>query len=113
MPNTIRICGVDYSPCWVIERGGIEGIETQTKVFWLTPSCDGDGHAIKKRRPYPPREIRQVTTTPPDLTKDFPNTVSRLLTSRREYWEKTHTLEQYLADYPDTPNPPTQEAFNH
>ncbi|MSU62124.1 MAG: hypothetical protein EXS31_06970 [Pedosphaera sp.] len=111
MQTTVRICGVDYPDCEVVEHGEHWGIKTQGKIFWVFLECDHDGNEITMLPPFLPREIRAVTNQVPDLTGGFPETVKNIFAQRLAYFTRTETLEQFLADRPNICNPPTQEEF--
>ena len=101
METTVQICGVDYPSCELVQHSTFGGIKTPEKTFWLFPVCDDAGREIKSLPPYLPRKIRAVTLEPPDLTKQYPETVRELFDKRRSYFN-TATLQKYQSQYPDT-----------
>jgi len=111
MQSTVRICGVDYPSCERVQDGPYCGIKTPGKTFWLFPVCDDDGRAITTLPPFLPREISPVTNEVPDLTKEYPQTVKTVFEVRQNYYLKTATHKQYLAENPDISDPPTEEDF--
>ena len=99
MQTSVRIEGVDYTPCEVVRSAAYWGIKTPDKTFWTFPACDHEGNEIKDLPPYLPCEIRPVTNEVPDLTGRYPDTVKDLFCKRRSYFEAA-TLKEYISQYP-------------
>ena len=109
MDSTVRIEGVEYAPCEILQSGEYCGIKTPEKTFWVYPVCDDEGREIKSLPPFLPREIRAVTVKSPDLTQRYPETVKEFFDKRRSYFNAA-TLQTYVNQYPNE-NRLTEEQF--